>query len=92
MMEQSPEQPLSSVNVEVVEDSPAPQPSPRRLMSYIGEEEWGVTLPSTYHAIQLTQGQAQFGELSPDRVARYVYSASVVQLRHHLRVVPPLGL
>ena len=63
----------SSVQVEVVDKTSASHPAGRRLMSAVGDEEWGVTLPTSYHAVQLTQGQAQYGELAPNRVARYVY-------------------
>ena len=50
-----------------------PLPSTRRLLSYDEFDLLGVTLNISYHAVQLTQGQPQFGQLTPDRVARFVY-------------------
>ena len=47
--------------------------SGRRLLSFEEEKGWGVTVPSTYHAIQLVQGAAQFGQLQAGMVMRYVY-------------------
>ena len=64
---------VDQADTAVVEEQWLAQPSGRRLFSYGEEDLWGVTLNMSYHAIQLTQGQPQFGQLDPTRVARYVY-------------------